>query len=476
MISNDLWRAFLLDGITGKLAISNDASWSVEEVDSFLKSINEDKGRCGISSEIKLCNEKVPMGWIGLKVKDIVVRDVSYGIIKLGSEDQDGVKVLRCSDVKDGYIDLANVRTVKKSLSDEYKRTILQGGEIVINVRGTLGGCAIVPPGLRGYNIAREVAVIDVPACINVEYLLLVLRSPYFWKYMLGNLRGIAYKGLNISLLNDFVIPFPSPNYQKHIVEIAKKVWEHVEAIRSMEDRLNEVENRFPDKFSSSILYEAFTGKLTLNHTDDNAIQVFRLLSEKKGLIIAPSDKKIPNCTLPQHWLLANLSDVADIYIGDSISESDKQNKYSSISDGIDYIATKDVGFDHVVAYNNGVKIPHSNDQFRRANKGDTLLCIEGGSAGRKIAIIDKEVCFGNKLCAFHTQVLDKKYLYYFLQSPLFLSVFKDKLSGIISGVNLNKIKKILIPIPPLEEQREMAEKLEKVLPLCRNLGPTLNS
>ena len=37
-------------------------------------------------------------------------------------------------------------------------RTILEGGEVLINVRGTLGGCAVVPPALRGYNIAREVA------------------------------------------------------------------------------------------------------------------------------------------------------------------------------------------------------------------------------------------------------------------------------------------------------------------------------
>lgn len=471
MISNDLWRAFLLHAITGKLAVSNDASWSPKDLNSFLKNIAEDKRKRNSFSEIRLYNEKVPSGWIGLKVEDIVVRDVSYGIIKLGSEDPNGVKVLRCSDVKDGYVDLANIRTVKKSLSDDYKRTILCGGEIIINVRGTLGGCAIVPPDLNGYNLAREVAVIDVPASINAEYLLLVLRSPYFWKYMLGNLRGIAYKGLNISLLNAFVIPFPPPDYQNQVVSIAKKVWDHVESIRSFENRLDDIENRFSGKFSSSILFQAFTGKLTRDHSGGDPMKVFRVLSEQKGKKIAPSEKNIPNCTLPRHWLLAYLSDVADIYTGDSISENDKHNKYSSITDGIDYIATKDVGFNHVVAYDNGVRIPHSDTCFKRAHKGDTLLCIEGGSAGRKIARIDRNVCFGNKLCAFHTEVLDKEYLYYFLQSPLFLSVFKDKLSGIISGVSINKIKRILIPIPPLEEQREIADILKAVLPLCWDFG-----
>ena len=71
------------------------------------------------------------------------------------------------------------------------------------------------------------------------------------------------------------------------------------------------------------------------------------------------------------------------------------------MKDGYDYIGTKDVGFDQKIDYNNGVRIPFDEPKFKYAEAGTPLLCIEGGSAGRKIGLLDRKVCFGNKLCAF---------------------------------------------------------------------------
>lgn len=113
------------------------------------------------------------------------------------------------------------------------------------------------------------------------------------------------------------------------------------------------------------------------------------------------------------------------------------------------------------------MKIPFNEPGFKYADKDATLLCIEGGSAGRKIAILDEKVCFGNKLCAFHPIGIDKKFLYYYLQSPVFLSTFRDNISGIIGGVSIGKIKKLYIPVPSIEEQRRIVERLEMLLPLC---------
>ena len=61
--------------------------------------------------------------------------------------------------------------------------------------------------------------------------------------------------------------------------------------------------------------------------------------------------------------------------------------------------------------YENGIKIPFSEAKFRVAYKGDPLLCIEGGSAGRKLAVLSEDVCFVNKLCAFHSLGISKKFL-----------------------------------------------------------------
>ena len=104
-------------------------------------------------------------------------------------------------------------------------------------------------------------------------------------------------------------------------------------------------------------------------------------------------------------------------------------------------------------------------------------MCIEGGSAGKTIAIIGEKVCFGNKLCKFECdqQFIINKFLYYFLQSPLFLKNFNDNLTGIIGGVSIRKIKDLLIKFPSLEEQQRIVDKLEQLLPLCDDIDKLIN-
>ena len=160
------------------------------------------------------------------------------------------------------------------------------------------------------------------------------------------------------------------------------------------------------------------------------------------------------------------MSTIANIYTGNSINETEKQRKYVGLSDGYNYIATKDVSFEHAINYENGVKIPYSESNFRIAYKNTPLLCIEGGSAGRKIAILEQEVCFGNKLCAFQSLGVNPKYLYYYLQNPLFIQVFKSKTTGIIGGVSVNTIKTLIFALPPLGEQERIVKEIEQFEPL----------
>ena len=149
---------------------------------------------------------EIPQCWSGKRLADLCDRGITYGIVKLGDEDESGTKVLRCSDVNPGYIDESNIRTVTSSLSKEYNRTILRG-EVVVNVRGTLGGCAIVPEHMRGYNIAREVAMVSVTKA-NPQFVMYNILSNAFQSYQQYSLRGVIYTGLNISLICIFPTSF----------------------------------------------------------------------------------------------------------------------------------------------------------------------------------------------------------------------------------------------------------------------------
>lgn len=174
----------------------------------------------------KLADEKialysVPFQWRWINLCDLLEegRDISYGVIKLGTEPkQGGVPTLRCSDVKPGYIDLRGVRRVAPDIEQDYVRTRLRGGEILINIRGTLGGVAVVDKKLAGYNVAREVAVVPLNPKLNAQYLSIAMQSSYFWQRINQQLRGIAYKGLNLGALRLFPIPIPPVAEQNRIV------------------------------------------------------------------------------------------------------------------------------------------------------------------------------------------------------------------------------------------------------------------
>ena len=217
----------------------------------------------------------------------------------------------------------------------------------------------------------------------------------------------------------------------------------------------------FAKDLRASVLQAAMQGKLTEQlETDTPVAELLNQISltTKKKITLVEDDE------LPDGWCSVKITDVVTLYTGNSISESVKTARYCGLKDGYDYIGTKDVNFDHTICYDNGVKIPFDEPNFRYAEKYATLLCIEGGSAGRKIAILDKRVCFGNKLCAFHPIDIESKFLYFFLQSPHFLGVFANNISGIIGGVSINKIKQMTIPLPPIEEQKRIVQRIEEIM------------
>lgn len=166
-----------------------------------------------------------------------------------------------------------------------------------------------------------------------------------------------------------------------------------------------------------------------------------------------------------ESWNESKIEDVCELCTGNSISENVKKAKYMKVVEGRNYIGTKDLLFDHSFNYENGVKIPFDEKNFRIANRGDILLCIEGGSAGRKIGILEEDVNYGNKLCRFSpNNKLNNRFLYFYIQSPLFQEQFSESMTGIIGGVSIKKIKAITIKYPDITEQKRIVEKVDELL------------
>ena len=167
-------------------------------------------------------------------------------------------------------------------------------------------------------------------------------------------------------------------------------------------------------------------------------------------------------------WLNLKLSACAEIYNGNSTSAAEKalMEKHEN---GLNYIATKDVGYGfQSIEYETGLKIGTEKNNFKIAQVNSILICLEGGSAGKKMGILSEDVAFGNKLFAVVCKewIQPKFLLMYFLSSKFQID-FRSKMSGIIGGISKANFSSIQIPVPPLAEQNRIIDRVESLIAIC---------
>ena len=165
---------------------------------------------------------------------------------------------------------------------------------------------------------------------------------------------------------------------------------------------------------------------------------------------------------IPEEWIVSKFKNVSMLFTGNSIKDSEK-DKYIDSEDAQPYISTKDINVVYrTINYDNGLYIKNNDYQFKRAPKDSTLMCIEGGSAGRKKAKLKQEVSFVNKLCCFYSNEINNSFLYYFLCSPNYEEEFFKHISGLIGGVSVSVLRNINFIVPPLPEQQRIADFLDE--------------
>jgi type I restriction enzyme S subunit len=357
-------------------------------------------------------------------------------------------------------------------------------GDIIISCSGTLGEAFVIPENAPKGIINQALLKLNINESImNKRFFLMMFKAIIQQQIVLSSL-GSAMKNLTsiVWLKESVVFPLPPLAEQQHIVTKVNELMALCDELEAAEKELETLEDHFVEYLPKSILQAAVQGKLVpQNATDEPATKLLKRIQQEKIQLIKDgkikkekpllpiTEDEIPY-DLPNGWVWCRLGDVCNLYTGNSINENEKNKKYVEHKDGRCYIGTKDIGFDHIINYENGVKIPFKFDTFREAPKDSILLCIEGGSAGKKIGITDRLICFGNKLCCFIPLVFDSKYLYYYLQSPLLNQLFNQGKAGIIGGVSINMLKKIFIIIPPLAEQQRIVVKLNELIVLCDEL------
>lgn len=158
------------------------------------------------------------------------------------------------------------MKKIAQALSNNYSRTVLQGGEVLVNVRGTLGGVAVSTVDMIGWNVSREVAVVPVDQSkVNPQFLALWIGAERSQRWLNGVEKGVAYTGINIMDLRTLPLELPRLEEQPEIVR-------RVETLFAFADRL---EARYGtaraqvEKLTPALLAKAFRGELVPQDPND---------------------------------------------------------------------------------------------------------------------------------------------------------------------------------------------------------------
>ena len=412
-----------------------------------------------------------------------------------------GIPLFKGKNIQNDSLVLSFDNYIDEELSDELSRSQINKKCLLTPYVGSIGNIAIFDGSFKAH-LGSNVGKIEIynpsdKICILEEFIFLFLQSKSGYQQLTKYKKATAQESISIDAIRNVIIVIPPIEEQKRIAEKINILMPLINEYDELEKSITKLNKEFPDNIKKSILQYAIEGKLTEQNKSDEPVEKLlkRIKEEREKLIKEGKIKKDKTTSeiykkdgsyyervfegnnivkdvciddelpfeIPDSWVWCNVSDIANIYTGNSINENEKKTKYMGLTSGYCYIATKDVGFDNIINYDNGVKIPNIDNKFRIAPKNSVLLCIEGGSAGKKISVTDKDVCFGNKLCCFSTISINVFFLYYYLQSPVFNLIFKENINGIIGGVSINKLKQLKIPLPPIEEQGRIVDKINRV-------------
>ena len=453
------------------------------------------------TGEVKCIDEEIPFeipkGWEWERWGNIAL-SIQYGYNAPALERGD-IKMVRISDIHDNVVQWENVPFCNIEAYDIDTYLLKENDILFARTGGTVGKSFLVqsvpePAIYAGYLIRTRYSKELCP-----QYLKSFMESRLYWEQLKSGTIATAQPNCNGKTLGKMLLPIPPKAEQSRLVQKLANFTPIFQRYAKAQQDLDNLNKSIDDKLKKSILQEAIQGRLVPQITEEGTAQELleqikqeklHLLKEGKlkksalvdSVIYKGDDNKyyeqvgkkclditeqIPFET-PKNWVWTRLSHIANIYTGNSISETEKKSKFTDVI-GRYYIGTKDVDFNNRIIYDNGIAIPKQYEpDFRLAPNNSILMCIEGGSAGRKIAILNQDVCFGNKLCCFSPFVGIGKYMYYYLQSPSFFELFNLNKTGIIGGVSIAKVKEILIPLPPIKEQQRIVAQIEKLFEQLR--------
>ena len=326
---------------------------------------------------------------------------------------------------------------------------------------------------------------------LSVEYLLFFLESPYFVEEAV--FKGTANQQRIISgYLENKLFPLPPLNEQRSIAEKIKKSIVAVEQYGKVQDKLEDLNNNLNTLLKKSVLQEAIQGKLVPQDPNDEPASVLlqRIKEEKQRLVKEGKLKKkdivdsiiykgddnkyyeqigrdtieISNeilFDLPCSWQWVRFGQIVRMSIGKTPARGEV-SYWSKAT--IPWVSISDMtNSEHINKTKEKISVAASSVMGEISPVGSLLMSFKL-TVGRT-SILNIDAYHNEAIISIYPFIDDKyalrDYLFYTLPFLSNMGDSKDAIKG--KTLNSKSLKSLLIPLPPLREQRCIINRLEEL-------------
>mgnify|MGYP002751111255 FL=1 len=389
---------------------------------------------------------------------------------------------LKTGDLNDGYIvdipefvgEIALEKTslrlnpVGSVLMAMYGATIGKLGILEIEATTNQACCACIPY-----------------SCVMNKYLFYYLMSQRRNYIKMG--AGGAQPNISKEKIVISLIPLPPLEEQHRIVAKIEEILPYIDQYDKAYTKLETFNKKFPEDMKKSILQMAMQGKLVDQRLEEGtAGELYdQIVAEKAQLIKdgkIKKEKPLPEITedeipfeIPSSWRWVRLGEITILQNGDRSSKYPVESDY--VENGIPFFGAKDMG-EKYLSYDNVRYI--SQEKFNALGNGklkdEDFVCLLRGSVG-KVAIFKSDETHDTGFICAQMVILSSickdsvEYLYSVLKSPYYFEIIKLKTTGTaVKQLPAKELGNVIMPLPPLEEQKRIVAKIEELLPYCNQL------
>lgn len=417
---------------------------------------------------------EIPEAWMWVRLRDIVYNrrqitpQSTFSYIDIGSINN-----------QRQMLD-ANENIIEANKAPSRARKIVEQGDILYStVRPYLHNMCIIDKRFSYMPIASTgFAVLSCHADLYNKYLFYYLMSPCFDNYANSseNSKGVAYPAINDDRLYRAVISLPPLAEQKRIVAKIEELLPYIDRYEQAWSKLEQLNSRFPEDMKKALLQYAIQGKLVEQRPEEGTGEELfaQIQAEKQRLIQAGKIKK--EKPLPE---------IAEDEVPFEIPESWKWVRWGTLSESIQYgynapaqsfgrikmVRISDIQDGKVI----WESVPFCNIHETEIadyilKKNDILFARTGGTVGKSYLVKDvpeESIYAGYLIRTRYSQSLCPEYMKYFMESALYWTQLKNgTIATAQPNCNGKTLAKMLLPLPPLAEQKRIVDKLEQLLPL----------